>query len=265
MRRALLVLLSALIATPVLAIDGRATATVTADSFSLDEPIIIELVITGVGGLDGYVVTSDPPAANPPMGLYNSSEAGYGFPIVRGVDRNRPLRHRLLLNKWMTFDHPGRYNVTIDSLVGVKRYVTSVEINVVERDEARLQQSCTLWGERANGRSLEQEEGEYSRGGPRGQKAFARIVLMFMQRESLIPCLLQSASKENLAPAIAFREMDSVAAVHALQQLMRSPVPELSDEARKRLGQLQERTRKKNVRKAAADALNAATTSPLSH
>jgi hypothetical protein len=80
---------------------------------------------------------------------------------------------------------------------------------------------------------------------------------MYLQDESLIPCLLQSASKMNRAPAIAFREMDSVAAVRALQQLMRSPVVELAADARNRLGQLRERTRKDDVRKAAAEALDA--------
>lgn len=261
MHRVFLTLVLGLAWAPIVpAVDGAASAKATADSFGVDEPISIELTLTGVWGLDGYVITVDPAGKNPPMGLYMSGEAGFGSPIIRGWDRMRPLRHMVLLNKWVTLDRPGRYTVTIDSLVGVKRYITSVPITIVERDDARLQQACALWGERANGRSLEKVEDPQARAGytlfgPASAQRYAQIVLMYLQDESLIPCLLQSASKVNLAPAMAFREMDSIAGVHALHQLMQSPITELSAEARKRLEQLKERTTKKNVRKAVADAL----------
>jgi hypothetical protein len=232
------------------------TATPTADSFSLHEPISIELVFAYVGNggrIDGYTITADPPGQNPPMGLYQSAEAGFMFPIPGSKVPGRGIRHMLLLNKWVTLDRPGRYNVTIDALVrdrtGVNRVVTTVPITLVERDEARLQRVCLQWAERANAKSPKTEGLQ--------DEIYAQQILMYLQEESLIPCLLHSASKANLAPAIAFREMDSVAAVRALQELIRSPVAELARDARARLEQLRERTKKDVVRKAAVVALAA--------
>jgi hypothetical protein len=65
---------------------------------------------------------------------------------------------------------------------------------------------------------------------------------------------LKSASRHNLAPAITFREIDTVASVHALRDLINSPIAEVAREARARLTQMIERTKKSDVRAAAAAA-----------
>lgn len=262
MRRAFLLLVLGVVWAPFVQAAVSVTARAAVGAFALGEPIIIEMLFRGTSGVDGYVVTADPSGRPPPMGLYMSQEAGFGFPIARGADPSRPLRHRLLLNKWMTLDQPGRYTVTVDTLIGGRRHITPVEINIVARDETRLRQTCARWSEQANGKSLPtvehpKEFAEYFRYGPQFQQRYAQQVLMYLHDEALIPCLLQSASKSNLAPAVAFREMDSVAGVDALQQLSRSPVPELVAEARKRLEQVKERTKKQNVREAAAGVLHA--------
>lgn len=251
-------------AAPAATVVARATS----ETFSIGEPIIIEMRFDGISALRNYGVEADPAGRNPPMGLFNSSEAGFGFPIAQ-TNPDLPFRHDVLVNKWVTLDAPGRYKVTIDGVVRIPgsrdehRFVRSVMINVVERNEQRLQAACQQWSEIAivppvampldYDPALLEPVSLFS--SPIPPRRFAQQVLMYLQDEALIPCLLKSASRHNLAPAITFREIDTVASVHALRDLINSPIPEVAREARARLTQMIERTKKSEVRAAAAVVL----------
>jgi hypothetical protein len=244
------------------------TARASAESFSIGEPILIELTFEGISALRNYGVEADPPGKNPPMGLFNSSEAGFGFPVAR-PNPDLPFRHDVLVNKWVTLDAPGSYRVTIDGVVsmpttrGEHRFTRTVVVNVVERNEQRLQAACQQWSGIAiippvampldYDPALLEPVSLFSQ--PIPPRRFAQQVLMYLQDEALIPCLLKSASRHNLAPAITLREIDTVASVHALRDLINSPIPEVAREARARLTQMIERTKKSEVRAAAAAVL----------
>jgi hypothetical protein len=245
------------------------TARASAESFSIGEPIIIEMTFGGITRLINYGVEADPAGKNPPMGLFNSSEAGFGFPIGR-TNPDLPFRHDVLVNKWVTFDAPGSYRVTIDGMIGIpgdsasgRRFVRTVAVTVTERNEPRLQEACRQWSDIANvppvAVPLPEDTTQlepvdlYARS--LAPRRLAQQVLMYLQDEALIPCLLKSASRHNLAPAITLREIDSVASVQALRELVNSPIPEVSREARNRLIQMIERTKKPEIRAAAAAVL----------
>jgi hypothetical protein len=246
--------------------DLQLTAQPAQTSFSLHEPVVIHLTFTalenakltpqfeleGILRVGGYRIITNPEAKSPPPGLYQSAEAGEAFPVRLFFSDERTAGYSVLLNKWVEFDRPGSYRVTIE--FPDARLTAVVAITITERDEARLQSACRELGEAAN---ITYPPLLFFRGRQTANPARrdAQQALMYLREESLIPCLLQHASEVNVAPAIALREMDSVASVDALALLMQSPKDKLSAEARLRLGDLTNRTKKDDVRRAATAAL----------
>jgi hypothetical protein len=232
------------------------TATPSADAFSLHEPIFINLAFRVVEseaeGLPrppqlrlAYFVESEPAGKRPPTGLPQATDQGFPIFVRYAVDGE--AHYSLLLNKWFEFDEPGRYEVTIEFYQPADVKVSTI-VTVTARDEERLEAACRQLGDAASVASPR-------RGVASSILPDAGEALMYLRDEALIPCLLDQAARGILAPAMALREMDSIAAVRALQQLTQSPLPTIAAEARRRLSELESRTSKNDVREEASSAL----------
>jgi hypothetical protein len=246
--------------------DLQLTAKPAQESFSLHEPVVINLTFTALEGakltpqfeaqgmlrMGGYRVLADPGGKSPPAGLYQSAEAGEQFAIYLYFSEDRTAEHAILLNKSVEFDQPGQYKVTIE--FPDSRLAASVPVTITERDDARLQSVCQELGEAANASYPPLFTFKGSRFADPARQ-FAQQSLMYLREESLVPCLLQHATESNLAPMISLREMDSVTAAFALGVVMQSPQSKLSAEARRRVGELKDRTKKSEVRQAATSVL----------
>jgi hypothetical protein len=120
----------------------------------LGEPVVAEVTYTNESAQAvrlrfpasvTYMVKSSPSGSQPrPSLLANGLETpdqGAGADLAPGAS----YRHLLLINQFVEFDKVGQYQITVSMRESDSE--ASFSIDIGERNEARLLNSCARWGE----------------------------------------------------------------------------------------------------------------------
>jgi hypothetical protein len=217
---------------------------------TLHEPVVWRLQAHNVSKLtaqldlgknreENFIITYTGPNDPVPKTIRRHKE-GFGITGTIAVAPNSTFEQELLLNKWVVFSDPGRYDIELKLLRGATQGADSIEISsfkasveILPRDPKRLAEICNSLVARV------EKANSYE------QAAEAALELRFVADPVAVPYLQRALYAKKLVEPLAIEGLEQIANEEATQALIdalsRTP-PETSVIARSALERIESGT-----------------------